>query len=235
MTTYEQRCRRGQFCAARFDWNGPAPAARPLCDRDTDELDRVLRELVELLPHVRAVALAALPGRASGDRTGGGSVEAPLPFRADLDELADLIGATVGEWASYVAVVARILGPPPGKHQAGRALQVAVAILRPHLSVLLALQPRAVRRLDETVAMDGGDAALELFALHHRTRAVLGRTNKVLHLPWPCPSTVIDEDESERICGVRALERYDGYEQVVCSSCGAQTTMDDHQPLEESA
>lgn len=224
MMTIEQVCRRGTFCVDRHEWNGPAPAARPICDRDTDELHRVIREFLELLPHLRAAALAALPGRAPGGRTGGGEVEAPLPFRADLDELADLVVATVGEWAWHVAQVARIPGPPPGRHQPGRALTISAAILRPRLSVLLALQPIYVVRDGETVAMDGGDAALELFDLHHRVRAVLGRTNKVLHLPWPC-----------RGCGVRALQRYDGHEQVVCGSCNAQTEMDDHDPIQESA
>lgn len=224
MTTYEQVCRRGQFCAARAEWNGPAPAARPICDRDTDELDRVIRELVELLPHLRAAALAALPGKSPDGKTGGGNVEAPLPFRADLDELAAQVVATVGEWASQVAAVARIPGPPPGRHQPGRALTASAAILRPRLSVLLALQAATVTRDGEAVAMDGGDAALELFTLHHRVRAVLGRTNKVLHLPWPCPA-----------CGVRGLERYDGYESIVCGSCGAQSVMDDHDQFQESA
>lgn len=225
MTTYEQMCRRGQFCAARAEWNGrPAPAARPICDRDTDELDRVIRELVELLPHLRAAALAALPGKSADGKTGGGNVEAPLPFRADLDELAAQVVATVGEWASYVATVARIPGPPPGRHQPGRALTTSAGILRPRLSVLLALQPLYVLRDNEHVVMDGGDAALELFTLHHRVRAVLGRTNKVLHLPWACPS-----------CKVRALQRYDGHEAIVCGSCGAQTVMDDHDLIEESA
>lgn len=221
-------CRRGEFCAARHQHGGkPAPADRPLCHRDEDELSRALREFPELLVQLRVAARAALPGRGLTEPTAGGNVVPPLLFRADLDELAELLVRTTWEWAMAVAVQARIPVPPPGEHYAGRSLLQCVAVLRPRLSVLLALRDIAVYRDGEIVELDGGDAALELFSLHHRVRAVLGVTRKVVYLTEPCPR----ED-----CGVKALCRYDGHDGVRCASCGAEFELDDiqgarvHQP-----
>lgn len=215
----ERFCRRGPFCTARDGHGQPAVADRALCIRDEDELGRVLREMLETLIQLRIAALAALPGHGLSERTAGGTTEPQLPFRADLDELAnDLVGTAV-EWATAVADVARCPAPPPGRHYAGNALAIAAQILYGRRSVFLALQPRTVQRGDESLVMDGGDAALELLWLHHRVGAVLGRTRKVLHLPEPCPA-----------CGVKlTLAHYAGSSDVRCSSCHAESRLDDIQ------
>lgn len=225
--TYERLCRREMRCVARQDHNGPAPTDRPICDRCAEDLSRVLREFGGrdgLLVQLRLASLATLAGKGLTERTAGGAVEAPLLFDPHIDELANTVVTTVIEWAGYVALIAGVPMPPPGHHLAGRALDIAIATLRPRLSVLLALQRRGVSRNGEPAEMDGGDGALELFELHHRCRAALGRTLKVLYLPVPCPT-----------CRVKALCRYDGHEGVRCGSCGAETELDDHEPVEESA
>lgn len=216
--TYERLCRRGERCAARHDYNGPAPTDRPICDRDTEELSRVLREFEELLVQLHLMKLAALAGSGLAERVSGGAVEAPLLFDVNVDELANTVVGTVVEWATAVAQVAGAPVPPPGHHLAGRALRIAVGTLRPRLSVLLALQPRVVERAGEAFTMDGGAAAIEIFDLHHRCRAVLGRTRKIVHLPQPCPADG---------CGVRALCRYDGHDEIRCNACGTEMTLDE--------
>lgn len=214
-------CRRGPHCTARDVQGNPADAPRALCVRDEDELGRTLRAYPDDLVQLRLAALAALPGTGLSEHTAGGAVEAPLPFRADLDELADLLVSTTVEWAWIIASVSGVPGPPPGRHYPGRALQHAVGILRPRMSVLMALQPWTVTRGGEPVDMDGGDAALELFDLHHRVKAVIGVTRKVLHLPNPCP-----------VCGVRALCHFAGENGLRCGSCNAEPELDDVQGVQ---
>lgn len=212
-------CRRGPHCAARDPHGYPASADRALCHRDEDELGRVLRDAPENLAQLRIAALAALPGRGLTERTAGGATEVPLPYRADLDELADDLVGTAVEWATAVAEVARCDPPPPGRHYPGNALALAAQILYGHRSVFLALQPRPVVRGDETLTYDGGDGALELFYLHDRVKVVLGRTRKVLHLPEPCPA-----------CGVKlVLCHYAHQTEVRCASCNAVFQLDDIQ------
>jgi hypothetical protein len=219
-------CRRGQFCVAKTD-GVPAPAPdRPLCVRDEqEELPRVLRELPGFLACLRIDMLAPLPGRARSEWTAGREVMPPLPYRADLDEFATCLVATVVEWAWHVAHVARIKPPPPGRAKPGHALDVAVGILRPRVSVLLALRPitvmrRTTERPDgEAVTMDGGAAALELFDAHWQCRSKLGRTRRTRLLPYPCLA-----------CGVAALVLDpDTRPDVRCSSCGLVSDLDDHE------
>lgn len=225
-------CRRGQFCADRHEHGGPAPADRALCHRDEDELGRVLRELPEQLANLRADMLAPLPGRPASERTAGGDVEAPLPFRADLDEFQRWFVALVVQWAGFVARVANVPGPPPGERLQGRALAAAVAILRPRITVLLALQPHAVWRRTpdhpdgEAVYLDGGDGALEIFDAHHRARAILGRTRRTRLLPYTCRNLE---------CGVKSLELDpDSKPDVRCSSCGQTSRLDDYETVESA-
>lgn len=213
-------CRRGPRCSAKDPQGNPAPADRALCVRDEDELGRAIRDFPRLLTDLRVAMLAALPGRGMSEPTAGGAVEAPLPFRADLDDLANNLVVTTVHWAGIVAAVAGADRPPPGAHLAGRALERAVKLLRGHLSVFLALQPVTVVRDGANVALDGGDAALELFQLHHRVRAVLGTTRKVVYLTNPCPSPG---------CGVKALCRFDDQDGLRCAACGAEHELDDIQ------
>lgn len=220
----DEVCRRGPHCAGRDPAGAPAPTPRPVCDRDADELVRVLGELPELFVHLR---LALPPCGGVGERVSGTRTPPP-PLRLDVDALmGELVGITA-YWAAEVAAVVGLTTPPrriDGVQRArdGWALTLACAMLRPRITVLLALAPRWVDGDPEPVELDGGDAALELFTLHHRTRSVLGRTRLVHRFREPCPH-----------CAVKTLTRADGADAVLCDSCGQSLTLDEYEALADA-
>jgi hypothetical protein len=108
----------------------------------------------------------------------------------------------------------------------GYVLQRAARLLALNMSVLLALRDVEIRvwaddgRYSSYEPSDGITAALELLELHHLSRAVLGQTKLVHHLPAPCPN-----------CDRMTLVRDDGDEFVHCAHCRLQWGEADYRRL----
>ncbi len=195
----------------------------PTCTRVTEqaiaELPRDYVDLTYALQH-GTVGLGDLV-RATKDL--------PAPLRVSVAALrAELVRVTT----TWVEPVADRLNVDWDSNQMDRharpgyVLQRAARLLAANMSVLLALRDVEVRvwadngHYSHHEPSDGITGALELLELHHVTRAVLGQTKLVHHLPAPCPN-----------CDRMALCRDDGDDFVHCRHCRLQWSETDYRRL----
>jgi hypothetical protein len=182
----------------------PAYGPRAFCPADRGRIETALAELPGQYVHLAA----ELGQPAQGSSTTRSPFGPKIPLRTGIDALMRLYSEVLTSWHERVAVIAR-LTPPPDHVRPGVAIARAVDVLTPRLDALLALEPEPMRRAVShrelellgdvdgivrpgyaaiTPDLDGGDAGLEILALHRRSRAVLGETRErpVELLGVPC-------------------------------------------------
>ncbi|MEO3860906.1 hypothetical protein [Acrocarpospora sp. B8E8] len=218
----DRPCARDQRCsAATIDPDTgrrePAHSPRPLCDTDRDLLQVAIGQLPRMYVRVHQALLVAGASSNGGPKVTT-SKSPGLLINTSADELLRLLTFTLVSWEERVREVAH-LSPLDTELSRRRrdsvALQQAVKILEPRVDALLALDFEPMMRDGEIVELDGEDAALELFQLHWKCRAVLTDTSAPAEpLKVPCR------------CGLRQLVQIFDFEDrpdgAVCRQCRAE-------------
>lgn len=161
-------------------------------------------EVCEPCRTATAKALQDLPGLyqqlwgSIGDLSGGGekvrgSKEAPIPYRADIHDLAMAIADTLWRWEQRIRTVAKLAPAEPGP--AAQTIKASAELLNRFIVALFAL-PQALQ------------AGEEITALHQQARRILGLTKLQYRLPAPCPN-----------CDLTTLVRDNGESDVHCLYC----------------
>lgn len=224
------RCRRANHCpdrerAADGQVLGKAiPAEDGLCP-----LCQTTAALAILELPTDYVELDMLLGRTNtiGGPMVAGTRELPIPIRTSIEAVQAAILHEVCCWAESVSEILRVTWDTygAGHSRPGFRVQRGTRLLSGAMSALLAL--RDVVHIGwtpddqlESVERDGVTGALVLLDLHHRTRAVAGRTRLVHRLPAPCPR-----------CRCTALERPDGHDIITCQSCERRYSWDEYNRL----
>lgn len=200
LTEGQRPCARGEWCASPVmaadggeTRREGAPGYQAFCARDELAIGRWLGELPEQYVH--------LSGELGKPSARGRTVRVPfgprIALRADVDALMRAIAESLVSWHERVAAIGR-LSFPEDRRRDGRAVADAVDVLKPRLTVLLALQREPMRRAidlrdvaalpddaegivhcafaEHDADLDGTDAGLEIISLRHLARALLGET-----------------------------------------------------------
>lgn len=230
MPPVPHRCRRGSRCPDRERLTDGQvlgaliPAEHGLCPVCQTTAGRAILELP-----TDYVELDMLLGRTNtiGAPLVSGTRELPIPIRTSIEAVQAAILHEVCCWAESTAEVLRVTWDTygAGHSRPGFRVQRGSRLLSSALSALLAL--RDVVHIGwtdddrlEPLERDGVTGALVLLDLHHRTRAVAGRTRLVHRLPAPCPR-----------CQCTALERVDGDDVIDCRSCERRYSWDEYNRL----
>lgn len=234
----EQRpCARGKWCRSRNEKGEPTLGPRVLCSADRDSLRRTIEALPEL--YLELWTRLGTKSSSDGPRVSGGGKTPPTPINLSIDAFMSRMVEVLESWEERVRIVARL--NLDGIGQARRdsvAMYAMCRTLTAHLDVLLALGPEPMNRsVDDTRLaalpddaeghvrpagwailrqdLDGGDAAVEIWALERSARGKLGYTPRHQDLLSPCWN--LD-------CEQRMLRRWDGAagmdDHVVCRACG---------------
>lgn len=238
------RCATGERCRDRErleddqgnkTWAGARlDRERGLCVACTRDLDTCLPLLVE--DYVELSTLLGEHGTAGGEIVAS-SRDLPIPLRLAVKTLQEQIVTEADTWVEpvcermgidWLSTTEQALTKPQAR------LARAVPILSKSVSVLLALPPQEVSAWDdegmplldatgdhqETVELDGVDAALRLLRLHNLTRLVAGRGRLRHKLPAPCPH-----------CHRITLVRDNGESDVHCLACKLRWPEKDYERL----
>jgi ribosomal protein L37AE/L43A len=224
------RCRRANRCPDRQRLTDTEvvgaliPAETGLCPVCTTSTARAITELP-----TDYTELDMLLGRTNsiGGAMVSGTRDLPIPIRTAIEAVQAAILHELCCWAESTAEVLQIRWDnyTVGHSRPGFRVQRAARLLAASLSPMLALRDivhigwndAGEREVQER---DGITGALVLLDLHHRTRAVAGRTRLVHRLPAPCPR-----------CQCTALERVDGDDIIHCRQCEHDYTWDEYDKL----
>jgi hypothetical protein len=240
----QRPCARGRHCVSRSSNGDPMEGPRALCSADRDHLVSAIGRLPEMYLELY-MALGEKAAGSDGPRVSGGVKTPPIPIRPDVDALMRRIVDVLSSWDERVRHVARLAGPDTDdarRRRAGVAMSTMCRTLAAHVDALLALEPEPMMRdmdisghprlpedavgvvhtsagwISYQTELDGGDAAVEIFALHALCRSRLGLTRKSVLLRsrcWDCDASgkLVRED------GAAGLDDH-----VTCRACGSEYT-----------
>jgi len=214
----------------------PALCNETFCTKCRLQIWRALGDIPELWVRLHGeLGVKGAPGeRVSMSRS------APLPLRADVDALLREHLDILASWDERVRMAANLTLPDTQamrlRTDHGRMVAAFTKTLSVHLTTLLDLPPGAMIRtfslhdLDRipeeahgrsnrtagyaevAVDLSGGDAGMEILALHYRTRSRLGETRMTERLDVPCPDPA---------CDLLMLVRVQGSDYCAeCRACG---------------
>ncbi len=203
----EDRCRG-------YDRHNRVPAATSdtaLCEACLRVGQRVTRVLVydyvDLEQHI------ARP--AGGGEHVSGTKEQPIPLALGIEALQREIWLLTTTWEQILRDLDS-LADPPTRVRDGWAVQHALAIIHPRVPQLANVPATTVMPHGpdgEPAEQTGAEGILAMVSLHGRVRATLGLTRLVHELPGECWR-----------CGLPALRRDDGEDEVYCADCYATWT-----------
>jgi hypothetical protein len=204
--TDNAHCRNDTRCRAYDATTGrAAPTGRtPLCDPCLTAAGHGLRALLwDLLDlaQLHTPSLAQPLGQ-----HGGAHRDPPMPLAAGPEALTAEIVHVLTTWETEIRAVCGLHEPAThgpaapwhttitrrpahARQRPGAAAQRAIAVLAPRIHDLARLPPTAVYPTgceDTPTDMDGVDAVQQLTRLHHRARALLGRTRRTFWVPGEC-------------------------------------------------
>lgn len=179
-------CGQGRRCVDGIDtgdphWLNPRWGPGPFCARDTELIDRALRDLPRL--YVELHLELGTTSSPAGPRVSGTSAPR-LPISVYVDTLLGEVHATVVSWHEVCADV--VGAQPPPARRAGPMVDAGCLFLRAHLGSLLELPATSMVRDAHIWDLDGVDAGRELLKLHGRLRTALGKNHEVQVRPAPC-------------------------------------------------
>lgn len=218
-------CQSGPHCRDyRRTFGQPAPAGRtPLCDAC---LDTAGRDIARLLYDWYDLAQLQAPTLSQAlNMQPSGKAAPPMPLNGQAEALQAEIAHVLTTWEEIIRDVCQ-LSPAPHVRRAGPNVQRALEVLTPRLDALAnhpAVTVHPTGPEDQPTDLEGWEAVHHLQALHHRARAMLGRTHRTRTVPGTCPT-----------CHA-ALHRDDPRHQddpcpVYCSNqCGHQWTYDEYE------
>jgi hypothetical protein len=181
------------------------------------------RDLARYLPKFPTQAMDGQPG---------GSGEAPIPIRVNIEALQRAIWWVTTAWAEVLADLEH-LSHLSKRVRDGWAVNWACGILEPRVHKLALLGPQqladyplcadedAVRHRSVVLAeITGAQGILDLMWLHDRARSWLGLTKRVKHLPGRC---------QQKHCARDELQQVEGSDTVYCNRCGHTMPYDDYE------
>ncbi len=228
----ERLCLAGKRCRNfNFQHKHAAEVVEsPLCpdclragERAASHLVLDYRDLARYLPKFPTQAMDGQPG---------GSGDAPIPIRVDVEALQRTIWWVTTAWAEVLADVDK-LSALSKRVRDGWAVNWACDIISPRVEKLATVGEReladypifdeeqATRHRNVTlVAISGAQGILDLMFLHDRARSWLGLTRRIKQLPGRCQVKSCARDE---------LRQEEGSDTVWCNHCGHSMPYDDYE------